>query len=207
MKMMRLVVYILVLGAVLAGCSEKLADTKKKGDIILREVKVSEKDKMITETLSDHSFLFDVERGSKTKLESAPITIELYENGKFKQNMLDTGLSDTNPKDKIRLLVASQSIDDSKHFLQKWVISSMNDGGYIHAEGTDSIGSDDSDQSMSTIYSNLPLTINKGEKKSIAAIVSTKKNGIATGDLEAVLKDPKAASKFDRVYLIRMAAE
>lgn len=204
MKKIFLVVYILLLAAMFAGCSSK--PIKSEGDVVVKDPKLKGFDKQILSTLTNDSFVFDIETHSE-KITELPVSIELYKEGKLVGPILKSSAITPEGEKKVRLMIAKQIIDDDKAAKQNWTIASFSGGVNSFFSGLEDKITTPSALSMASTYADLPLELNKGEKKTIAAMVSTSLNGIVTSDLQAVLENPKATSTFDLVYLVRIEAK
>ncbi|WLV24527.1 hypothetical protein QR721_12920 [Aciduricibacillus chroicocephali] len=204
MKKIRLVVYILLLTAMLASCSSE--PEKDEGDVVLTDAQLKGFDNKILSTLANDGFVFNVKKQSE-KLTELPVTIELYKKGKLAGPLLEADIIGSEGEKKTKFMIAKQLFDDDKDVKQKWIIASFSHEIESSFEGLEDKITGPSPFSMASTYAKLPLKLNKGEKKTIAAFVSTNFNGIAESDLEAVLKNPKATSKYERVYLIRIEAK
>ena len=203
MKKIRLVVYILLLAAIVAGCSSK--PTEGNNAVVLKEVHLKDFEESLLTKLADDSFVFDIEDNSKGKA-NLSISIELYKDGKLAYPLLESRMKMTEKGKINRLMIAKQTFGDG-HIKQKWIIANITDDSVSSSDGLEDRVNGPTPFSHAATYADLPLEIKKGEKKTIAAMVSTSQNGIATRDLEAVLNNPKATSKFTRAYLVRIEAK
>jgi|GEM_PF-6608744 len=200
LKYFRTVICLLVLCIFLPACSATPTSKEPKGDVVLHPVKLNEFEENILGFTTDWSFVFDLQRNKD--IGEIAITVELYKKGQSTGPVLEGGvLGDKKGEKPLRIAMARQTFDEGR---QKWLLGYLYDGGRGELGGIEDIPKRDNTIAHASTTAELPLAINKGEKKTIAAFVSTKVNGIATRDLEDVLKDPKATAKFDQVYLVQV---
>jgi len=199
MRYFRTGLCLLILCVFLTACSPTPASKEPKGDVVLRPVKLNEFEENILGFTTDWSFVFDLQRNKD--IGEIAITVELYKRGQSTGPILEGGILDDKKSEKpLRIAMARQTIEEGR---QKWLLGYFNDGVRSELSGIEDIPKGDNTIAGASTQTELPLAINKGEKKTIAAFVSTKDNGIATRDLEDLLKNPKTTSKFDRVYLVQ----
>ena len=154
--------FISLLLTVLTACT-----SEKQSNIIIEEANLSKSEKQLLGSLTDHSFVYDVELHNYEPA-AVELSVDYYENGEQKEErpFLKTSLPHEElSENKFRIILAQQNINDTR----QWI------GSIIHSSGSSSFKTDPQKIKETTssvyAYTNLSEPIEMEEKHLIGYII------------------------------------
>ena len=193
--MRKMVTFILLSLLVLFGCSSE--GNTKDGDATINVADLTDAEESLIEIMNSQSFAYDVEINNKD-VKEIQATVDYYENGEFVKSILNFS-TEVDSEDPIRTVFMRQNANEDH---EQWTSAVIKENGHASAY-TDPIEEKLEEMELSAwdgLNSPTPLFI--GEKKVVAHIIQTNKDGISSLNNIETEADLKATLDYEQVYIM-----